>query len=121
MVGSSILSPGTNFPLRRTVPKEVDSVVRAIAIVFAISGALVVSGIAVPARAQTGRPAPTHHKCDLTGAPYPGFVGPYAYAPYNYGYPPACEGLSVYPPTFYGYGYPEYRIQTPHKRDLKQN
>jgi hypothetical protein len=95
--------------------------VRATTIVLAITGALVVSGIAAPARAQAGRSTSTQHKCDLTGGPYPGFVGPYAYAPYHYGYPPACEGLSLYPPTFYGYGYPEYRIPTQHKRDMKQN
>ena len=94
---------------------------RATAIVLAITSALVVSGFAAPARAQAGRSASTQHKCDLTGGPYPGFVGPYAYAPYQYGYPPACEGLSLYPPTFYGYGYPPYIVQTQHKRDVKQN
>ena len=93
---------------------------RATMIVLAITGALAVSGIAAPARAQAERSASTH-KCHLTGGPYPGFVGPYAYAPYHYGYPPACEGLSLYPPTFYGYGYPEYKAQTQHKRDAKQN
>jgi hypothetical protein len=96
-----------------------DGGVKAMPIVLAIAGALAVSGIAVSARAQTERSAPTHHKCNLTGGPYPGFVGPYAYAPYQYGYPPDCKGLSLYPPTFYGYGYREYRVPTRHKRDTE--
>jgi hypothetical protein len=91
--------------------------VRGIAIVLAITGALAVSGIASPAPAQTGR-----YKCDPTGGPYPGYTGPYAYAAYYYGYPPDCGGFSFYlAPTFYGYGYPPYRVQTQHKRDVKQN
>ena len=94
---------------------------RATTIALAITGALTALGIDVPARAQTERSAPTHHKCDLTGGLYPGFVAPYAYAPYHYGYPPDCGGLSLYPPTFYGYGYPEYRVPTQHKRDAKRN
>ena len=90
---------------------------RAIAIVVAITGALAVSGIAAPAPAQAGR-----YKCDPTGGRYPGYTGPYAYAAYYYGYPPDCGGFSFYlAPTFYGYGYPPYRVPTQHKRDVKQN
>jgi len=96
--------------------------VRATAIVLAITGVLAVSGIAEPARAQAGRSASTQHKCDPTGGPYPGYTGPYAYAAYYYGYPPDCGGFSFYlAPTFHGYGYPEYKVQTQHKRDTKPN
>jgi hypothetical protein len=91
--------------------------VRAIAIILAITGALAVSGIAAPAAAQ-----PERYKCNPTGGPYPGYTGPYAYAAYYYGYPPDCGGFSFYlAPTFYGYGYPPYRIQTQHKRGTKLN
>jgi hypothetical protein len=108
--------------LRTPYWAEEDSVVRAIASALVITGALVLSGIAVPTRAQTGQSVPTqNHKCDVTGGPYPGFVRPYAYEPYHYGYPPDCGGFSVYPPTFYGYGYPEYQVPTRHKRDMKDN
>ena len=90
---------------------------RAIAIVSAIAGALVVLGIAAPAPAQAGG-----YKCNPTGGPYPGYTGPYAYAAYYYGYPPDCGGFSFYlAPTFYGYGYPPYRVPTQHKRDTGSN
>ena len=93
---------------------------RATTIAWAIMGALAASEIDVPARAQTERSAPTRHKCDLTGGLYPGFVAPYAYAPYHYGYPPDCGGISFYlAPTFYGYGYPQYRVPAQHKRSMK--
>jgi hypothetical protein len=91
--------------------------VRAIAIILAITGALAVSAIAAPAAAQ-----PERYKCNPTGGPYPGYTGPYAYAAYYYGYPPDCGGFSFYlAPTFYGYGYPAYRIPTHHRRDTKWN
>lgn len=78
---------------------------RAIGIVLAIAGALAVSGIAAaPAWAQVGRSV----KCDPTGGPYPGYVGPYAYAAYYYGYPPDCGGISFQffsSPAYSGYRY----------------
>ena len=62
------------------------------------------------------------YKCNPIGGPYPGYTGPYAYAAYYYGYPPDCGGFKFYlAPTFYGYGYPEYKVQTHHKRDMEQN
>jgi hypothetical protein len=89
--------------------------VRLIPIVLAVTGALAVSGIAAPARAE-------QYKCKPIGGPYPGYTGPYAYAAYYYGYPPDCGGFSFYlAPTFYGYGYPEYKARTQHKRDMKLN
>jgi hypothetical protein len=81
--------------------------VRAKAIALAITGALAVSGIAAAAPAQAGR-----HRCDTIGGSHPRYTGPYAYAPYYYGYPADCGGFSFYlAPTFYGYGYPSYFIQ----------
>jgi hypothetical protein len=79
--------------------------VRAIAIVLAITGALVVSEIAAPAPAQAERLAPTSQGCDTTGGPYPGYMGPGAYAAYYYGYPPDCGGFSIfiYFPAYYTY------------------
>ena len=91
---------------------------RATTIVLAITGALAVSGIAATARAEQHE----QHKCNPIGGPYPGFTGPYVYAAHYYGYPPNCGGFSFYlAPTFYGYGYPEYRVKTQHNRDMKQN
>ena len=73
---------------------------RAITIVSVITGAL---AIAAPARAE-------QYKCN-----HPGHTGPYAYAL------PDCGGFRFYlAPTFYGYGYPPYIVQTPHKHDVKQ-
>ncbi len=78
---------------------------RAIGIVLAIMGLLAVSGMAAPA--QAGRLA----KCDPTGGPYPGYVGPYAYAAYYYGYPPDCGGISF---QFYSApAYSSYRYSRP--------
>ena len=94
---------------------------RAKAAVLTITGVLAALGIAAPARAQTDRAASVLHRCNATGAPYPDYVGPYAYAPYYYGYPPDCGSFSVYlAPTFHGYGYPEYRVpgQTKHSAKL---
>jgi hypothetical protein len=89
--------------------------VRVIPIVLAVAGALAVSGIAAPTRAE-------QYKCKPIGAPYAGYRGPYVYAAHYYGYPPDCGGFSFYlAPTFYGYGYPEYKVQTQHKRDIKLN
>ena len=89
---------------------------RAIRIVLAIAGALAVSGIAAaPASAQAERSV----KCDPTGGPYPGYVGPYAYAAYYYGYPPDCGGISFqfFPaPAYSGYRYsrPRYVYRRHH-------
>ena len=93
---------------------------KAKAIVLAITGMLAVSGIAAPARAQTEQATSNQHKCNPTGASYPGYVGPYAYAPYYYGHLPDCGGSRFYlAPTFYGYGYPEYRVPGQTKRGAK--
>jgi len=48
-------------------PQEEGDVVRGIAIVLAITGALAVSGIAAPAPAQAGRLASTPYGCPATG------------------------------------------------------
>lgn len=86
---------------------------RAIAVMLAITGALAVSGIAAASQAE-------QHKCNPTGGRYPGYTGPYAYAAYYYGYPPDCGGISFYlAPTFYGYGYPQYRVPTQRKHGMK--
>jgi hypothetical protein len=75
--------------------------VRTITIVSAITGVL---AIAAPARAE-------QYKCNPFVGPYPGYT---AYAPSD------CGGFRFYlAPTFHGYGYPEYRVQTPHKRAVK--
>jgi hypothetical protein len=84
--------------------------VRAIGIVLAITGALAVSGTAASAWAQAGRLAAAQSKCDPTGGPYPGFVGPYAYSAYYYGYPPDCGGISF---QFFAPAYPGYRYNKP--------
>jgi hypothetical protein len=88
---------------------EEDGVLKVRGIVLAITGALAVSGIAAaPASAQAGRSA----KCDPTGGPYPGYVGPYAYAAYYYGYPPDCGGISFQffsSPAYSGYRYSKPR------------
>jgi hypothetical protein len=86
--------------------QEEDSVVRGIAIVLAITGALAVSGIAAPA--QAGRLASTPYRCDPSDGSYPGYTPPYAYAAYRYGYPRDCGGTSIYfyfAPAYYGYRY----------------
>ena len=87
--------------------QEEDGVVRAIAIVLAITGALAFSAIDAPEPAQAGRLVSTPYGCDPSGGPYPGYAGPYAYAAYHYGYPPDCGGLSisfpVYFPAYYTY------------------
>jgi hypothetical protein len=93
--------------------QEEDSVVRGIAIVLAITGALAVSGIAAPAPAQAGRLASTPYGCDPSDGSYPGYTPPYAYAAYRYGYPRDCGGTSIYfyfAPAYYGYphGGPRY-------------
>jgi hypothetical protein len=90
--------------------------VRAITIALAITGALGVSGIAASARAE-------QNKCNLIGGPYPGYTAPYAYAAEDYyRYASDCRGFSFYlAPTFYGYGYPPYIVQTQHRRDTKRN
>ena len=97
---------------------EEDSVVRAVAIVLAITGAMAVSGLASPAQAQAGR----FVKCDPTGGPYPGYVGPYAYAAYYYGYPPDCGGISFqfYPaPAYSGYRYSRPRYYRHHRSQVQ--
>src|SRR5690348_10588988 len=90
------------------LPQEETCVVRAIGIVLAMTGTLAVSGIAAaPAWAQAGRSA----KCDPTGGPYPGYVGPYAYSAYYYGYPPDCGGISFQ--FFSTPAYSSYRYSRP--------
>src|SRR5262249_8889123 len=92
--------------LRRA--EEEGDVVRGIAIVLAITGALAVSGIAAPAPAQAGRLASTPYGCDPSNGPYPGYAPPYAYSAYIYGYPKDCGGASIYfflGPAYYGYRY----------------
>jgi hypothetical protein len=89
-------------------PQEEDSVVRGIAIVLAITGALAVLGIAGPEPAQAGRLTSTPYGCDPNAGPYPGYAPPYAYAAYQYGYPRDCGGASIYisfAPPYYGYRY----------------
>jgi hypothetical protein len=93
--------------------QEEDSVVKGIAVVLAITGALAVSGIAAPAPAQAGRLASTPYGCDPSDGSYPGYAPPYAYAAYRYGYPRDCGGASIYfyfAPAYYGYrpGGPRY-------------
>lgn len=103
--------------LGECAPEE-DSVVRAVAIVLAITGALAVSGLVAPAQAQAGR----FVKCDPTGGPYPGYVGPYAYAAYYYGYPPDCGGISFqfYPaPAYSGYRYSRPRYYRHHRSQVQ--
>jgi hypothetical protein len=80
-----------------TASKEEDSVVRGIAIVSAMMGALVLSSAAAPVPAQAGL-ASAGSGCDPYGGRYPGYAPPYAYTAYYYGYPPDCGGLSI---TFY--------------------
>ena len=86
---------------------------RGIAIVLAITGALVVFGTAAPAPAQAGRLASaplasTPYGCDPNAGAYPGYAPPSAYAAYYYGYPRDCGGtiFSFYfGPAYYGYRY----------------
>jgi hypothetical protein len=83
---------------------------RAATIVLAMTGGLAVSGIAAPAQAQAARLAATQPKCDPTGGPYPGYVGPYAYSAYYYGYPPDCGGIGF---KFFAPAYSAYRYDKP--------
>ena len=95
-----------------TVSKEEDSVVRGIAIVAAMMGALALSSVALPAPAQAGL-ASAGYGCDPYGGRYPGYAPPYAYTAYYYGYPPDCGGLSItfYFPSRYDPRYVEPRYQ----------
>ena len=98
-----------NAPRRQ----EEEGVVRGIAIVLAITGALAMSGIAAPALAapalaQAGRSASTPYGCDPRDGAYPGYTPPSAYAAYWYGYPRDCGGPSItfyFGPAYYGYRY----------------
>jgi hypothetical protein len=87
--------------------------VRGIAIVSAMMGALVLSGVAALAPAQAGL-ASARYGCDPYGGRYPGYTQPYAYTAYYYGYPPDCGGLSItfyFPSRYAGDRYVEPRYQ----------
>src|SRR5262249_60639042 len=68
-------------------PQEEGEVVRGIAIVLAITGALALSGIAASAPAQAGRLASTRYGCDPSGGPYPGYAPPHAHTAVIFGFP----------------------------------
>src|ERR1044072_231408 len=83
-------TPHHNIRYASQRAQEEDSVVRAITIALAITGALALSGIAASARAE-------QNKCNPIGRPSPGYTGPYAYAAEDYyRYPGDCRDVCFY-------------------------
>jgi hypothetical protein len=93
--------------------------VRGTAIVWAITGALAVSGIAEPALAQDGRSASTPHGCDPSNGPYPGYAPPSGYAAYYYGYPRDCGGTII--SLYFGLAYRDLQKVYPRRPDLSRS